>query len=135
MLAKNNANELVAEYVKIRDWMAGETKKFEEFLAPHKTRLNEIELKLMELLDQQGANSLKTLSGTAYKSTIVSPKITDREAYLDVVMDNYSTFGAGMLQLGSPKKEAIEEFMANNNGHLPAGVETTSITRVNVRRS
>jgi len=131
----NNADDLVAEYVKLRDYMAAETKRFTEFLAPYKSKQDEIELKLMEILNAQGANSLKTNHGTAYCSTIVTPKIIDREKYLDVVMENYDTFGAGMLQLGAPKKEAIEEYMQNNDGQLPAGVETSSFVRINVRRT
>lgn len=129
------ADELVAEFIAIRDELASANKRFAELCAPRIARKDAIAMELMEKLNAEGSNAGKTPHGTYYKSVIVTPKIIDREAYLDAVMDNYDTFGAGMLQLGAPKKEAIDEYMQTNNGQLPPGIETTSYVHCNVRKS
>lgn len=129
------ADDLVAEFVKIREHLARETKRFSDYCAPAKARQDAIAMQLMEILNEQGANALKTEHGTAYKSVIVTPKIIDREKYLDAVMDHYDLWGAGMLQLGPPKKEALDDFMLAYNGQLPDGVQTTSYVHVNIRKS
>jgi hypothetical protein len=99
--------------------------------------------------------NISTEHGTAYKSTIVTPRIVDRESYLDLVLDehNYETFGRGMLQVGAPNKAAFDEYVERrkreiteyqeaNGGQLPAdvsilpaGCDTSSYTRINIRRS
>ena len=102
---------------------------------------------------EQGQPNITTNHGTAYTSTIATPKVIDREAYLDLVMDNYSTFGAGLLQVGAPQKAAFDEYVERRKAEitayqeqhggalpddvniLPPGVETSSFTRVNIRRS
>ena len=44
------------------------------------------------------------------------------------------TWGAGMLQIGAPIKAAVDDYMKDHEGHLPPGVETSSFTRVNIKR-
>jgi hypothetical protein len=129
------ADNLVAEHIKIDDYLSSEIKRFQDFCKPYRDRLSEIEGHLLELMQEQGVKSVKTDHGTSYISTITTPAIKDREAFLDAVMDNYDTWGAGMLQLGKPKKEALDAYMAENGNVLPAGIETTSFVRVNVRRT
>lgn len=132
---KPTADQLVAEYIKIKDYLAQEAKRFADFCKPYNERQEAISNQMLEMLNQVGGESLKTEAGTAYKSTINTPKIIDREAYLDQVLENYDTFGAGMLQIGAPKKEAIDDYMQNHDGALPSGVEISSFVRVNIRRS
>ena len=136
MLDKSEtADQLVTEFIKIRDWLTAETKRFTDFCIPYREKQSLIESKLLEILNQQGANSLKTDAGTVYKSVIVTPQIADREKYLDAVLENYDTWGAGMLQRGKPKKESLDDYMASTNGQLPDGVTTTSYVHCNVRKS
>lgn len=130
------ADELIAKYLGIRKHLTLETKRFDEYCAPFKAQQEEILGQLLEMLNALGGDgrqSLKTDKGTAYKSVIVTPKIVDREKYLDAVLDNYGTWGAGMLQLGAPKKESIDAYLQDTNGQLPDGVETSSFVKVNVR--
>ncbi len=140
MLAPNyqTTDELIKQYVETRDALARETKRFNEHIKKHyREPMDVIETELMERLRALGGNkpSLKTGSGTAFTTTTTEPKIVDRERYLDQVMENYSTWGAGMLQLRSPKVEAIHEYMQANGGHLPEGVEITKFTNINVRKA
>ena len=144
---------LVQEALAIDDYVKAENKRLSEFLAPYRARAEEIDRILLARMLEQGMPSIKTDHGTAYKSTIVTPKIVDREAYLDLVMDNYETFGRGLLQVGAPQKAAFDEYverrkqeisayqeanggaLPNDVGILPAGVEISSFTRINIRRS
>ena len=146
-------DELVQEALAIDDYVKGEMKKLAEFLAPYKKRGEEIDQILMARMIEQGMPAIKTDHGTAYKSIIVTPKVVDREAYLDFIEAHYDTIGRGMLQVGAPKKEAFDEFVENrkkaiteyqeaNNGQLPPdmslyppGCDASSFTRVNIRRS
>ena len=127
--------QLVEEYLTLGKRISKATEQFENLLKPLKTRQQECQLALMEFLTQTGQSSGKTPKGTFYKSTIVTPKIMDREKYLEDVLANYNTWGAGMLQIGAPKKEAVDEYLREHNGKLPDGITTTSFTRVNIRGS
>jgi hypothetical protein len=132
------ANDIIAEYFQIKDYLATETKRFADFCAPWKARMDEIENHCLERLNELGGDarqSIKTEAGTAYRSTIVTPKIVDRDKYLDAVLENWDTFGSGMLQIGAPKKESVDDYMQTTNGQLPPGVEISSYTRCNLRRS
>lgn len=129
------AEELISEHFQIEDWIASETKRFSEHLKPHRERDEEIKNLLLAILNEQKATNIKTEHGTAYTSTIVTPKVVDRDAYLDFVLENWDVIGGEMLQLGAPQKTAVEQHMQTNEGRLPPGVETSAFTRINIRRS
>ena len=134
-MSNKTADELVAEHFAIDDYIASETKRFAEHLKPHRERDEEIKNALLAILNEQKATNIKTEHGTAYTSTIVTPKIVDRDAYLKVVLANWLDFGGEMLQLGAPQKTAVEQYQQTHEGHLPPGVETSAFTRINIRRS
>lgn len=130
-----NAQDLITEYFKLKDWADAESKRFDEHVKPVKTRLEEITTLLLGILNTQGADKVATDAGTAYKSTIVTPSITDRDAYLDFVEENWAEIGNEILQLGAPNKKALQDYMDSHNGMLPPGIKTSAFTRVNIRRS
>lgn len=133
--------ELIAEHTQIKDFVAAQQKALSEHLKPHNERAEEIENKLLEMLNALNAGnssgkkaSFSTEAGTAYLSTIVTPKITDKTAFLDFVLEHWDARG-GMLQIGAPIKEALQTYQDDNDGKLPPHVEISSFTRVNIRRS
>lgn len=126
--------DLIAERNKIKAHLEAESKRFAEYCAPANARVQEIDNKLLEMLLEQKCDSFKTEHGTAYKSTIITPKVIDKEKFLDFVLEDWDNRGA-MLQINAPQKDALTEFMDANNGHLPPFVETSSFTRVNVRKT
>ena len=146
-------DDLVKEHFVIDDYIKAENERFAEFLKPLRARDEDIKKILHSRMIEQGQKNIVTHNGTAYTSTIVTPKVIDREKYLDMVLDNYETFGAGLLQVGAPQKDAFDEYVARrqaeitayqeaHNGALPEdvlilppGVETSSFTRVNIKRS
>lgn len=146
------AEELIVAHFEVDDFTAAETKRFAEFLKPYRERDEAIKAKLFEMIQALGKSGkgLKTDAGTAYMSTIVTPKISEqgapymspdvaprfgRTAFLDFCLDNWDTFGNEALQIGAPQKDAIEQYRQTHDGALPPGVEITSFTRVNIRRS
>lgn len=130
-----NPNALIEEHFKLKDWLEAESKRFAEYVKPVQARMEEVNNLLLAFLNETKQDAAKTDQGTAYRSVIVSPKIDDRDAYLDFIEQHWDTYGNAMLQLMAPKKEALKDFSDANEGRLPPGVSTSSFTRVNVRRA
>jgi hypothetical protein len=135
-------DQLIEKYLKLKDHCAAQSKQFQEYLKPFNEQMVEIENKLLAMLHDLNKNKpdakkamLSCDSGTAYLSTIVSPKITERDKYIDFVLDNWDSVGNAMLQLAAPQKDAVEEYLTAHEGQLPPGVTTSAFTRVNIRRS
>lgn len=128
------ADSLVAEHVRLDDWVKAETKRFGDYLKPHKERLQEIEDQLQAFMLQHKVDSVRADSGTAYISTIMNVKVEDREKYLDFVNQEWDAYGNEML-LASVQKEAIRQYMQDHAGAPPPGVAIGWFQRVNVRRS
>lgn len=135
--------KLISEILALDDWCDAQSAKFSEFLKPHKEKVEALKMQLHEQLlklneAKQGEHpraSISTDAGTAYLSTIVSPKIDgDKTQFLDWVLEDWDHRGAG-LQIGAPQKAWLQEWTDANQGQLPPHVTTSSITRVNVRRS
>jgi hypothetical protein len=128
------ADELVAEHFRIKDWIEGESKRFDEHIKPQRERMNQIAAELLAKLIQEGQESAKTQHGTAYISRLVTPKVEDRTAFLDFCLENWEQGGNEMLQIGAPQKDALENYK-QVKGELPPGVTTSTFTKVNIRRS
>jgi hypothetical protein len=131
--AVTTAEQLIAETIALKDKLAAAQKQFETFCKPWKQTIEENENKLLALLNDQRLDSVRADSGTAYKSTITSYKITDREAILDLINNNWDTFGSDMMLLGV-QKDAVKRYV-EENGKLPDGLTSDSFTRLNIRRS
>lgn len=130
----NEPNDLVAEHIKIDDWVKAETKRFTEFLRPHKERMQEIENQLQAFMLQHKLDSLPLDSGTAYISTIMNLKVEDREKFLDFVNLEWDTYGNEML-LANAQKDGCKQYMQDHAGAPPPGVTIGWFQRVNVRRT
>ena len=126
--------ELIKQYHELNAWLEAETKRLEDYFGPHRKRLEEIKNQLLAMANELKVDSFPTEFGTAYKSTIVTPKITDKEKYLDWVLENWDMAG-DMLQIAAPQKKAVDAYMQEHNGSLPPFVEISSFTRMNINRS
>jgi hypothetical protein len=136
------ADELIEQFLKIKDHCTAQQKQFSDYLKPFQEQMSEIENKLLAMLNELNKKKpdakkamLSCDAGTAYLSTIVSPKVVERDPYIDFVLDNWDTVGNAMLQIGAPQKDALEDYMTTYDGQLPPGVTTSAFTRVNIRRS
>ena len=141
-MTDQSAADLIARHNALDDHCKAQGKKFTEYLKPFKDEMGVIENRLQEMLlalnsqnqDSKKKASLSCDAGTAYLSTIVTPKVTDKEKYLDFILEDWDNRG-GMLQISAPQKDALTEYKDANDGRLPPFVEESSFTRVNIRRS
>lgn len=128
-----------------------QSQAFANYLKPFNEEKEAIEAWLLDFLNKSGQDSAKTPTGTAYKSTNTTPKIENREVFLDWVLEKWDERGA-MLQLGAPQVTAFKEYMEyrkreleahqTNTGQLPPdssvtppGTSFTTFTKVNVRKA
>ena len=72
-------DQLVQEALQIDDYCKQQQKALADFLKQYRDRADWIDKVLLHRMITQGQPSIKTNSGTAYKSTIVTPKVVDRE--------------------------------------------------------
>jgi hypothetical protein len=140
------AESLIAERVDIDDKLKAASKKFAEYCAPWKARIEAIDIELMTILNAMGDDkaSISTDAGTAYKSHLLNVSIdpegekygeqVGRMALLDFALDNWATIGADLL-LVQAQKDAVKAYMEAHDGKPPPGLKIGWFTRVNVRRS
>lgn len=147
-----NAEQLISEHFTIQDKIKEANKRIAEFLAPHKARLEEIDAKLLSLLNGLGTGDKANIScdaGTAYLSHLLNvsidpegaPYVNDsgqeqvgRMALLDWALENWETYGADIL-LVQAQKDTVRRYMDEHEGKVPPGLKHSFFTRVNVRRS
>lgn len=144
------AESLIAERVDLDDKLKAASKKFAEFCAPWKARVEAIDGELMNLLNAMGDDkaSISTDAGCAYKSHLLNvsidpegaPYVNDlgqeqvgRMALLDWALENWETYGADIL-LVQAQKDTVKRYI-DENGGPPPGLKIGYFTRVNVRRS
>jgi hypothetical protein len=131
--ADQRALALITEYLRLKDHVSAETKRFDDFIEPFKTRQQAIGDELLSLMNELGTNNFATDAGTAYKSTLLNVKLADRDAFLDHCMDQWDDGGSDML-LVQAQKDAVKGYLEAHKAN-PPGVETSQFTRVNVRKS
>lgn len=125
---------LVSEHQQIKAHLEAQEKIFSEYKKPYNAQLELIQAQITATMTEQGIKSFKTDTGTAILSTIVAPKVIDKEKFLDFVLEDWDNRGA-MLQIGAPQKDALQEYMDTHNGALPPSVETSSIVRFSIRKA
>lgn len=128
----------ISRYLFLRDFVAEQSKRFDEWARPHKEEMEAISSRLHEHLLALGGDkpSIKTAHGTAFTTTSKNPRISDRDAYLDFVLgEAWDTYGNAMLQLGAPQVSAVVEYMDAHDGTLPPGVRVEPFTKVSIRKS
>ena len=135
----------IARYVELRDHIAVQTKVFSEWAKPFRAEMEAIEAWLADFLLKTEQDSAKTEFGTAYKKTLVVPKVDDRDDYLNWCLANWDDGGSAMLQIGAPQVTAfreyidkrqreIEETQANDMTVAPPGTSFEMISKININR-
>lgn len=122
-------NELVDKYIELRDRKAGVKKEYDDKVAKIEQVMEKMEAVILKHLNETGAESFRTASGTAYKSNRTSATVADWDAFLAHVQRNE----AWELLEHRAAKKAVEEFKAANDD-LPPGINWRSEVVVNIRR-
>ncbi len=97
---------------------------------PYDDAMKILEGWLQGQLNASGADSIKTPSGTAYRSTITTTKVVNKDMFTDFVGN-----GHWELAIVGCSKADVKAFMDENQGQPPPGVEVGAIYKINVRRS
>lgn len=125
--------QLIEKHLALKAHIDERTAALEAELKPYKDGMAVIENALLDRLNERGSQNTKTDAGTAYKSEIMSAKVVDRSAFLQVCMDAWDSFGADMLDVRATK-DAVRQFVIDN-GSPPPGLELSYRTNINIRRS
>lgn len=126
---------LIAARVQLNAWLTSESKKMSDYFAPYRQRLQELDQQLLACSIQQKWENFKTEHGTAYRQTTLTPKIEDRDKFLDFCLENWDTVGNALMQLRAPAVEAFREYMDANQKAFPPGTTGTFDTHINIRKS
>lgn len=132
-----DTEKLVADYIKVRDAMHAAAKVAKEEEDKFKAVLAKMETKLLGVLNDQNAQSVKTANGTFYKQEDIKPSAADWDTIYRWVRDNPED-GFEMLEKRL-KKTFIVQYMERNkdeddNPLLPPGVNIHREYVVRVRR-
>ena len=122
-------NALIDKYLEIKAYVERRESELSDQLKPAREGMELIKNTILARLNARGAENTKTYAGTAYKSKILSIKVIGRQEFLD-----FCTSGnADMLQVGAVTDE-VKTYMAEY-GTVPAGLETSTTIRINIRKS
>lgn len=120
--------DMVAAYVKLRDFKKAATDEFNEGLKRTNQAMEKLEGMMLEHLQTTGGDSLACSAGTVYRTTQYSASVADKEAFRDWVKERD---GWDALDIKANKTTIRELFDA---GVEVPGVKLTSIYTIGVRR-
>jgi hypothetical protein len=126
---------LIAARVQLDTWLKTESKRMQDYFAPYRQRLQQMDEQLLALSLSQKWENFRTEHGTAYRQTTLTPKIEDRDKFLDFCLDNWDTMGDALLQLRAPAVEAVKEYLDSHEKSFPPGTTGVYDTHINIRRS
>lgn len=126
-----NINDLTAQYIALRNKkseIVAATKEATEKLDGGMTRLEVLMLAWMNLA---GVESVRTPSGTPYKTDKTGATVADREAFMKFVKADFDERIAFITN--SISKDAVKAYMEANKGMPPPGVNWYSEKTVNFK--
>lgn len=123
-------DDAVRSYVQLRDRVAQVKKEQADTLAPFNLAMGKLEAHILDGLNQAGAESIRTVHGTAYKTTRASAKVMNWTETLDFIRTN----NAWDLLEARVSKTAVEAIMTETGQAIP-GVQTSREVALGVRKS
>ena len=121
---------MIQKYVALRDKKEAIEEKHKAELVPFREAMNMLEAYMLEALDNQGLQSMRSPHGTAFKKLRTSAKVTSWSEVLDFIRAN----NAWDLLEQRVSKLAAQNIIEETKKPIP-GVETTSEVCVNVQRA
>jgi hypothetical protein len=122
---KPTAAEMIKLVLEKRKIIDEATKGFNDLLRPYQEDIELLENLLGAEINRLGGQSIKTVYGTAYRSTVVSFRVADRNVWMKFALKHPSMLTTHVA------KDAVKEY-AEQHG-LPPGLNQTMIHRTNVR--
>jgi hypothetical protein len=120
----------VRQYIALRDKIAAEEAKFEALIKPVKEAKAKVDAALIEMLDNAGAEMVRTDAGTVTALVRRTASLQDPDAFMNYVKTN------GLFELMDRRANvtACVEHAETHDGQLPPGVKLNSIRHVGVRK-
>ncbi len=122
-------DDLVMNYIKLRDTKAQMKAKYEASVSPIDDLMDKIEAKLLQRFTEEGVESVRTEKGTAYTTVKTSVTVEDRELFRGFIELNNAW---DVLDMKCNKPAAVAYFQ--ERGQFPPGVKVSQERAVNVRR-
>ena len=120
-------DELVSQFVMIRDHRSA----LEKQKVSAKEKMDKIGFEIQKRAIAQGVTSFATPAGTAYQNTKEYAVVLDWDKALEYILAN----DLKHMLPKSVKKAALKEFMEENDGLKPDGLDMGSKTETAVRRN
>ena len=154
-------DQVIAQYIKLRDQKAELAAKHKDELAPLSTAMDAMEAWLLAKLNADGVESFKTAEGTAFKARTASVSMSDPVTFksfilapaiqafkdyfmalgfelepndldhLNMLLNDYPLWSLTDLRAA---KKGIQEYIEEKQLPVP-GVSVTPILNINIRRS
>lgn len=125
-----NNEQLVSLYIKLRDRRAARKRAFEVDDEGDKGKQEKIEGILLKRFQDDGLESVRTTSGTAYKSVRTTASVADPDQFFSFVLQNE------LYDLLEKRcsKTVVEQYKEAHQ-ELPPGINYSESVTINVRRS
>ena len=120
--------DLTKQFVVAREAKERLRTRQKEELAPLLQQEHELEVRLLQLMNEQGLNSAPNENGTPYRTLNNRYPVVDWESFFDFVKDN----GLGHMIERRAAKASVEEYR-EAHGELPPGLSIKSEVRIRVR--
>jgi len=120
----------IGGYIKLRDKKSEMEERHREEMAPINELMAKIEAQMLEHMSEEGATSIKTEAGTAYRTTRTSTSVADRSAFMGFVIENE----AWEFLESRANKSAVVAYKEEHDD-LPPGLNWREQVVVNFRRS
>lgn len=130
MIAEVDFDKRVSQYLALRNKIAVMKEEFEAKLEPFGKALVQLNGMLLEHLNTVGGESVRTASGTVYRSIKKSASLADPDAFMKFVIDNHQW----ELLDRKANVTAVEDFLAEHH-NPPPGVNFSQVFQANVRRA
>lgn len=124
-------NELVGAYVALRDKRAKRKAEWAVADKADEAKQDKIEAILLQRFQDDGAESVRTDYGTAYKAVDLQVSVGNWDELWAYCMAN----NAGEMVQRRISKEAVKQYQAANDNALPPGVNAHQEWKINIRRS
>lgn len=137
MTAKTNGSlqtsqrfdKLVRHYIDVRKRIDQITNRYKEQVAPFEEMKEKLSAALLKILDESGAEMVRTTQGTVSSRVKHTATCSDPDAFIEYVRAN------DLYELldRRPNSTACREYAVEHAGELPPGVKLNSIRYVGVR--
>jgi hypothetical protein len=120
----------VEQFVTVRDKVRAMKERHEAELKPLLEVQNLLQGWLEAFMTNSGSTGVKTAHGTCYKSTRYTASLADPDAFMGYVIKT----GKYELLDRRANATAVKDYVKENAGNLPPGVNLSAISTVGVRR-